>query len=384
MKTSDLMILEDKKSHRNFRKRSRIVGTFLCLLFTCSCAVDDSQTIPPESDNPAHRAYFNLRGNAQGTTYQIKYKDAMGRNLQSKLDSLLADFDWHVSTYMDTSILSDFNNSNVEYYCQIVSPILAECFSRSKKVYENTDHAFNPAVYPLVDFWGFYDLNEVHRRPSQDQLDSILDIVTLDSAGVSLRVKMLDDGTEVCQLCKTDSRLKLDFNAIAQGYAVDLLALFLKNKGIDNYMVELGGEVKCNGINPDGNTWKIGIDSPIEQVETPERKLHATVVLSNQAMATSGNYRKFYEADGKKYSHTIDPRTGRPVEHSLLSATVVCEDAILADAYATAFMVFGVEKTKTFLKDYPELGVYLIYSDDQGGYRSWVSRSMEEILVELK
>jgi FAD:protein FMN transferase len=390
MTASGLMILEADKRKYLLQKKSLVAGTFLFFLGAVSCNTETDYS-HPLSDDVAHsimdsvqHKYFTITGNAQGTTYQIKYGDSNVREIKAQIDSILEDFDWHLSTYVDSSLISDFNNADVSYYCQIVSSILADCFRKSQQVYTKTEKAFNPAVYPLVDFWGFYDLQYKRNQPTQEQLDSILEFISLDPSQVYLTTQDLNekDGVMVDELCKVDPRLKLDFNAIAQGFAVDLLGEYLDGLNVKNYMVELGGEVKCKGINDKGRAWKIGIDKPVEGLSLQER-VFATIDLANKALATSGNYRKYYEEDGVKYSHTIDPRSGRPVEHSLLSVTVVCEEAALADAYATAFMVFGVDKTKSFLEKNPELGVYLIYSGANGDYGTWMSPNLEEAFTQL-
>ena len=176
----------------------------------------------------------------------------------------------------------------------------------------------------------------------------------------------------------------LDFNAIAQGYTVDVLADFFESNGIENYLIEWGGEIKARGKNHDEQWWKIGIDKPVENID--EREIEAVIELKNMALATSGSYRKFYEKDGIKYSHTIDPKTGYPVQHSLLSATVLANDCMTADAYATAFMVMGMEKARVFLKDNKDLDldVYFIYSTEAGVWKTYYSKDLEEVIVEKK
>ena len=176
----------------------------------------------------------------------------------------------------------------------------------------------------------------------------------------------------------------LDMNAIAQGYAVDVLCEFLESKGIINYLVEIGGEIKTRGHNPRGTEWKVGIDRPIEGLQIPGVDLQAIVEISDRSLATSGNYRKFYEKDGVKYSHTIDPKTGYPVQHGLLSATVLAGDCMRADAYATGFMVMGYEKSREFLLNQSGLDAYLIYNDEEGKYRVWYTDGMKKMLTKGK
>lgn len=388
------MILVGNICHNSIFKKSRLIGTFLFSLLFYSCA-DNTNTNGRKSlekdessrKNSSENNFYTIEGFAQGTTYQIKYEASHDLKIKREIDSLLQDFDWHLSTYLDSSLISDFNNADVHFYCQIVSSIIANCFLESRKIYEVTDGAFNPAVYPLVDFWGFYDMANKEHQPTREEIDSVLKFIVFDSTAIQLvQNKWIDtDELSVNELCKVDARLKLDFNAIAQGFSVDLIGLFLKSWGVENYMVELGGEVKCRGVNAYGNLWKIGIDRPSDGASVANRVLNAAVLVDNKGLATSGNYRKFYELNGIKYAHTIDPRTGMPVSHSLLSTTVVSDKASVSDAYATAFMVLGVEETKLFLEKHEELDldVYLIYANANGEFITWINSGMKAIIEEF-
>ena len=388
------MILVGNTCHNSIFKKSRLIGTFLFSLLFYSCA-DNTNTNGRKSlekdessrKNSSENNFYTIEGFAQGTTYQIKYEASHDLKIKREIDSLLQDFDWHLSTYLDSSLISDFNNADVHFYCQIVSSIIANCFLESRKIYEVTDGAFNPAVYPLVDFWGFYDMANKAHQPTREEIDSILKFIVFDSTTIKLvQNKWIDtDELSANELCKVDARLKLDFNAIAQGFSVDLIGLFLKSWGVENYMVELGGEVKCRGVNAYGNLWKIGIDRPSDGASVANRVLNAAVLVDNKGLATSGNYRKFYELNGIKYAHTIDPRTGMPVSHSLLSTTVVSDKASVSDAYATAFMVLGVEETKLFLEKHEELDldVYLIYANANGEFITWMNSGMKAIIEEF-
>ena len=388
------MILVGNICHNSIFKKSRLIGTFLFSLLFYSCA-DNTNTNGRKSlekdessrKNSSENNFYTIEGFAQGTTYQIKYEASHDLKIKREIDSLLQDFDWHLSTYLDSSLISDFNNADVHFYCQIVSSIIANCFLESRKIYEVTDGAFNPAVYPLVDFWGFYDMANKAHQPTREEIDSVLKFIVFDSTAIQLvQNKWIDtDELSANELCKVDARLKLDFNAIAQGFSVDLIGLFLKSWGVENYMVELGGEVKCRGVNAYGNLWKIGIDRPSDGASVANRVLNAAVLVDNKGLATSGNYRKFYELNGIKYAHTIDPRTGMPVSHSLLSTTVVSDKASVSDAYATAFMVLGVEETKLFLEKHEELDldVYLIYANANGEFITWMNSGMKAIIEEF-
>ncbi len=185
------------------------------------------------------------------------------------------------------------------------------------------------------------------------------------------------------KVTKDSPGIKFDSNAIAQGQSVDVVADFLKQRGIVNYMVEIGGEVKAEGKNAKSKLWRIGVDKPIDDPDATNRELKAVIALENKALATSGNYRKFYIRDGVKYSHTIDPKTGYPVNHSLLSVTVVASDCTSADGYATAFMVMGFDKTVKFLASHPELTAYLIADDSEGGYIEFISEGLKKYIEEM-
>ena len=246
-------------------------------------------------------------------------------------------------------------------------------FSRSQEISEITQGAFDPTVKPLVDAWGF----GTARRDSLTQVpvDSLLKFVGMDKF-------QLSENDDTSSISKLISMAQLDFNGIAQGYSVDVVSNFLLSKKISGHLVEIGGEVITKGRNSEGEKWKVGVDRPVAHRD--KDKLQAIVKLENKALATSGSYRKFYMKNGKKFSHTIDPTTGYTVDHNLLSATVVTDDCMSADAFATAFMVFGVDKTIAFLKAHQQLGieVYLIYEDEAAGLKTYISAGLKEELEE--
>ena len=180
---------------------------------------------------------------------------------------------------------------------------------------------------------------------------------------------------------KKDPRLMLDCSAVAKGYACDVVASVLSRHDVANYMVEIGGEIVTSGVNEKRLPWRIGVNRPTDDPTQSSTELETVLNVTDKAMATSGNYRNFYYKDGKKYAHTIDPKTGRPVQHSLLSATVLANQCAIADAYATAFMVMGIEKAQKLLEQHPELMVYFIYSDGKDDYQVWFSPSLQDKIV---
>jgi thiamine biosynthesis lipoprotein len=221
-----------------------------------------------------------------------------------------------------------------------------EVYLLAQKVNQDTDGAFDISVAPLVNAWGFGFKHQ--QMPTPEQVDSLLKI-----------------------------RDQMDFSAIAKGFGCDVVARFLSSKGIRNYMVEIGGEVVVSGTNPQGKPWQIGVTKPVDDTLNVEGELQTVLALTDKALATSGNYRNFYYQGGRKVAHTIDPRTGYPVQHSLLSATVLADDCATADAYATSFMVLGLDSARMVLDRHPELMAYLIYSDSLGELRVWHSEQLK-------
>jgi thiamine biosynthesis lipoprotein len=303
-----------------------------------------------------------IKGEAQGTYYAITYYDSLNRDFSRQIDSLLQAFDRSCSNYQPNSIISKVNRNEVV----ALDSLFIGNYFLADKVSRETGGDFDITVRPLVELWGFGLKNR--SNVSGAQVDSIMEFV-------GYRKVRLDSG----RIIKDDPRIMLDYNAIAQGYSVDVVAGFLKKQGIKNFLVDIGGELYAYGHKADGSPWKVGVERPKDGAQYGEN-LSAIIALQNKGMATSGNYRKFYIKDGVKYAHTIDPHTGYPVQHSLLSATVVAPTAGLADAYATAFMVMGIDRAKVLLKRHPELDVYLIYSDTTGEYRSFSTNGMSEML----
>ena len=285
-------------------------------------------------------------------------------NFPKKLDSLLASIDASLSTYDTTSLISSFNRGDTI----LADRLFQEMLSFSQAINIETNGAFDPTIGPLIKAWG-WDFSKAEEMDSL-KVDSLLQIKGFDKISITNETAYLKD-----------PRAKLNFNAIAQGYSVDLMADLIESKGINNYYIELGGELKVKGLKLDSSLWRIGIDRPEEN--NTERDLVAVINLENKALATSGNYRKFYEKDGMKYSHTIDPSSGYPVSHSLLSATVISNDCYRADALATAFMVMGYERSVEFLRSSKtDLG-FLIFAKEDGEYGYFISSELETALEKI-
>ena len=298
-----------------------------------------------------------LKGITMGNIgYSIKYFEKDGKNYGNEIDSLLKVWNSSLSTYIPDSEISRFNNGDhcFEFESSYFLPVL----KAAKDVYEASNGAFDPTVGPLVNAWGFGP--EKTMVPDSSKVDSLMSLVGYDKIQF-----------EETRVCKNHPGIKLDFSAIAKGYAVDVVAEFLDSKGIQNLLVEIGGELLCRGTKNDHQPWRTAIEDP--GVEIYERKYLAIVEIENRAVATSGNYRNYYVRDGIKYVHTINPSTGYPIMHTLLSASVFADNCMYADAYATAFMVLGVEKSKMILKNNPGIDAFLIYSADDGIIETFVT-----------
>lgn len=326
----------------------------------------------------------HLTGEAQGTTYTIKYtgKDFVS---QSMVDSVLESMDIEMNTWRKDSRISKINKfqrTDTVYTFYDESKIWSVLWDLSWEINQDSYGAFDPTVMPLVELWGFGLKNA--QNVDSAKVDSILSFIGFRTDLIDLDEVENDSAYIESHIIKGDPRSKLDFNAIAQGYTVDMLLDLLLEEGVENAMVELGGEVRCVGVNNKGETWKIAVDKPIDSGHE-NREFQAIIPVNNASVCTSGNYRKFVEVDGIKRSHSIDPRTGFPVEHNLLSVTIKASDAAIADAYATACMVLGPDDGKVFIEerinDAPQYKIDALFIlGGEEGYEYWVSPSWEEVI----
>lgn len=305
------------------------------------------------------REYKTIDGFTQGTTFHIVYSDDAGFALDSITDYLLQKVDFSMSGYNPESILTKVNNSDTAE----VDEMFADVFRRSLEMYTISEGLFDVSAAPLFDVWGFGFKNK--STVNQQIIDSVMQFIGMD--------KVILDGTTIK---KRLHGVQLNFNAIAQGYTADIIGRAYDDLGIENYLIEIGGEIYCKGINPKGRSWSVGIDKPIEGNMVQGQEIQAVISLSGGGLATSGNYRKFYEENGEKYSHSINPKTGYPVKDKLLSATVIAADATTADAYGTYFMVAGFDKAREIIEATPGIEGYLIYSED-GGYKVYKSKGVK-------
>lgn len=303
-------------------------------------------------------AWQSNEGFVFGTSYHIKYNH--GTDLSKGIDKTLTDVDNSLSTFNEKSVISAINNNTSDYLDNRLLSIVQAAQTISK----NTDGAFDITVAPLVNAWGFGFKNA--ENIDSTQIDSLLIFVGMDKISI--------DGNK---LVKTDSRTMLDCNAIAKGYGVDAVSEYLEQEGVTNYMVEIGGEVRVRGTNDKKSTWHIGINEPVDDSLSVSTDIENVIEVSDISMATSGNYRNFYIKDNKKYAHTIDPQTGYPVQHNILSSTVLAKDCMTADAYATAFMVCGLDKAREILSKTPDLKAYFIFSNPDGTHDVWHSPGLQ-------
>ncbi|MEE2699764.1 MAG: FAD:protein FMN transferase [Bacteroidota bacterium] len=327
---------------------------YLFLLIFLSCASTDNKVLVSNS------------GEVQGTFYHIKYLSENAEDFHFKIDSLFAEIDSSVSIYMPVSIISRLNNGeNIN-----TDAIFNKVYTQAMQVNQISNGYFDCTVFPLVKYWGFYQ----DHYQKVDAIDSSVVLKIMQNVG--MHNTRLTDSSIVLP-----KGVQLDFNAIAQGYTVDLISTLLEQNGVENYLVEVGGEIKAKGINADAKVWRVGVDKPVEEIDVNQR-FQFILDLENKAMASSGDYRKFYVKDGVKYAHTINPKSGFPAQNRLLSVTVKTEKCALADAYATAFLAMGVKQTKQlYNKLADELDIYLVYTDKNGEWKTFISPGMQKRIV---
>ena len=309
---------------------------------------------------------YHISGQTMGTiVYNVKYIDKYVDGLDQEIAEKLVSFNQSLSTYIPTSEVSTLNTQGAfAFQSTYFFPVL----NKSKEIYEATEGTFDPSIGPLVQAWGFGPEKSIPDLDS-NTVDSLRAIIGFD--------KVRFDEYEV----RVPGNFQLDFSAIAKGYAVDVIADLLESNGISNYLVEIGGEVRCRGENEEEKPWSLGVEDPT--VSAGQQRLMAIVRLKNLSLATSGNYRNYYEKDGKIFAHIIDPRTGYTANHNLLSASVFASNCMTADAYATAFMVLGLDTTKEIIEA-QDLDAILIYRSETGNLESYVSEGIKPFLEMIK
>lgn len=298
---------------------------------------------------------INYSGITQGSYFSITYYDEEGRSFEHEIDSIFREVDNAVSLWNENSIIRKVNrNEDV-----IVNQIFKDNFEWARKASEFSDGAFDATIGPLVSAWGFHYKKELEMTP--EMVDSIKQLVDYH------KIEIIDD-----KVVKANSNMTLDFNAVAQGYTTDLIGRFLESRDIRDYLVDVGGEIFARGTKPNGEMWTIGIEKPAENFDS-ERSVQIKIQLKDKGIVTSGNYRKYIEKNGVRYSHSIDPKTGYPVEHNLLSATVIADNASWADCLATICMLVGKEKASKLLETQDGVEAYFIFVDEDGKIQTeWI------------
>lgn len=316
----------------------------------------------PKAEN--NLPYTHNEGKAQGTYYSAVYQHPEGKDIQAEIDDFFKEFDASLSTYNPNSVISGINK-NIDSVT--TDSYFETMYEAARTISEKTNGAFDITVAPLVNAWGFGFGNK--DRTQAPNINAIMPLIGYKK--ISL---------ENHRIVKQHPDIMIDASAIAQGLSADLIAQLFEKHGCENYMIDIGGEIVCKGKNPKGKNWQIGIDKPVDDPVNESAEIQTIISVSNVGLTTSGNYRQFYFRDGKKYAHTIDPRSGSPVDHNILSATVVAADCMTADAYATAFMVLGVDSALKICAEIDGMDCYLIYSDEKGEFKTTHSAGFEKYL----
>lgn len=326
-------------------KYSSMLWMFILILTFLSCKEEKPQ------------GYIKYQGETMGTYYAITFETTDDHVTQEEIDQLLVDFNQSLSTYIEDSFLSVFNRSGKGIAIPRQDTFMEPVFLKAHEYYMKSDGYYDPTIMPLVNYWGFgyEEVDRSEKREHQRVVDSLINFVVMDS------IEFVDGG-EFTYLRKLKKGMQLDFSSIAKGYGIDVLVSHLQKHGIKNYLVDIGGEAKASGFNSEGRVWRLAINTPTEDADVDDMEL--IINLDDKAIATSGNYRNVYTIDGKKYSHTINPRTGFPERSSLLSATVIADQCMDADAIATILMLLGVEKGINYLEKEPKVEACMIYDED--------------------
>lgn len=315
------------------------------------------------SSKEAELTYYQESGEIFHTTFHIKYE--YDRSVREEIMEALQRFDDSLNPFKESSIIGKVNN-NVPVK---LDSMFLKVFNKSMEVARITDGKFDITASPFINAWGFgfKDMDNV----TKEKIDSMKPFVGYNKIRI-----------ENGEIVKDDPRVQINTSGISKGYSCDVVAYMLQELGIKNYMVEIGGEITMKGVNEKGNCWRIGIDKPTDDSTAMQRELQIILSICDKAVATSGNYRNYYMKDGVKYSHTIDPQTGYPSEQNILGATIIADDCMTADAYATAFMAMGVEKSVEVAHTIPGLHYYFIYVKPDGKVDSMFSDEFDQFLAE--
>jgi len=343
------------------------LGILLLLLLACQ---NQQATQPPVS------TFQSISGQTMGTYYKVTYQHPTAKSLQPAIEAVLKEVNLGVNTYDKNASISQFNQATTAWKMDTSKQgkHLFRNLIAAKSIHQATDGSFDPTVMPLVNYWGFgYTEKRAVTQVDSFKVDSLRQLVGFE------KIKIDSDGT-MPVLIKEQVTAQLDFSALAKGYGVDEVALLLEKEGVQNYLVDIGGESRAKGVNQRNLTWRLGINTP--NVDAAITDYLAIVSLKNRSMATSGNYRNFYEVAGKKYAHTLNPKTGYPELNNLLSTTVLSKDCMIADGFATAFMTMGLEKAYQTAKALPDLEAYFLYTQNDGTIGVKYTNGVKDFLIE--
>jgi thiamine biosynthesis lipoprotein len=340
---------------KKFRKMKKVFFWAVSLIFFISCSTEN-------------RVENSAAGFTLGTSFHVKFISDKSLDIQEPLDSIFKEIVGSMSTYVSNSDITKINNGDTSI---VVDKMFTEVYELSKRINEETDGMFDPTVGIIVNAWGFGP-----KRQLAD-LDSAKVTELMNYVGIS-KTRIDQNGVFV----KDHLETQIDFNAIAKGYTVDMVAKYLESIGVKDYLVEIGGEIVAKGVKLNGEKWRIGIDQPLE-INDGSRPLNTVLSLTDIAMATSGNYRNFHidTLTGEKYVHTMNARTGYPSKSNMLSATVLASDCASADAYATTFMAMGLKESRSFLEQHSEIEAYLIYTNFDGEYKIYKTKYFDKNVV---
>jgi len=333
---------------------------FYLLLFSVSLLLSCNA----DGKKKAYTDYFQEYGEIFTTSYNIKY--AYSRSLKSEITDELERFDHSLNPFKKNSVISKVNNNEpVE-----LDSFFINVFNKSVEVSQNSNGYFDITASPLINAWGFGFQNMDSVTP--ELIDSLKQFVGYEKIAINSSGEVV----------KTDSRVQINTSAIAKGYSCDVIANLLERHGVEDYMIEIGGEVSAKGVNEKGICWRIGVDKPNDEILFIEHELQTIISLCNKSLATSGNYRNYYVKDGKKYAHTINPKTGYPTETDILGATVIADDCMTADAYATAFVAMGIDKSVETAKELDGVEYYFIFGNEDGSFGTIYSEGFEQFISE--
>ena len=334
-----------------------LIIAVLCLLVACD-------------SNHATRNLIVITGFTMGTKYTVKINEPRintdSNKIKTEIDNILKRLNDSMSTYIETSELSQINKSRQTDWIPVSNDLLT-VIEQATVISKLTEGAFDITVGPIVNLWGFGPGPQPDNIPEDNQINTVLERVGYH---------LLQIRHDPPSIRKNHADLYIDLSGIAKGYAVDVLAEFLEGYGIRNYLVEIGGELRANGNNPDSNFWRIGIEKPI----TNGRMIQRVIMLDDTSMATSGDYRNYIEKENTRYSHTIVPNTGRPISHRLASVTVIAPSAMYTDALATALMVLGPDKGYRLAEDENIAALFIVKTDD--GFTELYTRASKDYMIE--